>query len=132
MAILLHPLFMAAATLCLIAGISAAMLFRKNKNWLKSHKILNSSSLILLCGGVILAATYIATTGGYHLTGRHQISGLIAFILACISLFVGFRQFKVKNKVAMRTAHRWLGRLTFLLITAALILGLILTGIIST
>lgn len=131
MTILLHPLFMTTATLCLIAGISAAMFFRKNKSWLKSHKILNSLSLILLCGGVILAATYITTTGSYHLAGRHQIAGLIAFIFTSVSLFLGFRQFKVKNKVAIRMAHRWLGRLTFLLIMAALILGLILTGIIS-
>ena len=62
--------------------------------------------------------------------GLHQITGLTVFIIAFITLFLGFYQFKAKNKSAARTAHRWLGRLSLLLLPAAIALGLRLVSII--
>ena len=125
----LHILFMATATLGIIAGISAAIFFRKKKNWLKVHKYFNSCSLCGISVGVVVAVIYVWGTGGEHIDGAHQITGLAAFILALITLLLGFYQFKAKNKLAVRTTHSWLGRLSLLLLLAAITLGLLLINI---
>jgi hypothetical protein len=44
-------------------------------------------------------------------------------------LLLGLYQFKAKNKSAVRTAHRWLGRFSLLLFLTAITLGLILINI---
>jgi len=126
----LHILFMAIATLGIIAGISAAMFFRRKKNWLKVHKSFNLFSFGGIAAGIIMAFIYVSGTGGEHIDGTHQITGSAAFILALITLLLGFYQFKAKNKLAVRTTHRWLGRLSLLLLLAAIILGLKLINII--
>lgn len=126
----LHILFMAIVTAGITTGVSAAVFFRKNKNWLKIHKTFNSFSLGGIAAGIIMAFIYISSTGGEHLDGRHQIIGLAAFITALITLFLGFYQFKAKNKSAARTAHRWFGRLSLLLLLTAITLGLVLINLI--
>ncbi|MFA5322474.1 MAG: hypothetical protein WC373_07340 [Smithella sp.] len=126
----LHILLMATATLVIIVGVSAAMFFRKKKNWLKIHKTVNSSGVALIMAGIIMAFSYVYTTGGEHLDGNHQIAGLVASALALITLLAGFYQLRARNKSMTRTAHRWLGRFSLLMFLAAIILGLILINII--
>ena len=126
----LHISFMAIATSALIAGVSAAIFFRKNKYWLKIHKSFNSFGLLGITAGIIMAFIYVSGTDGEHIDGPHQINGLAAFILVLITLMLGLYQFKAKNKSAVRTAHRLLGRFSLLLLLTAVTLGLILTGII--
>ncbi|MGA9109882.1 MAG: hypothetical protein WB290_06250 [Smithella sp.] len=126
----LHVSFMAIATSALIAGVSAAIFFRKNKYWLKIHKSFNSFGLFGIAAGIIMAFFYVSGTDGKHIDGPHQINGLAAFILILITLMLGFYQSKAKNKLAVRTAHRLLGRFSLLLLLTTVTLGLILTGII--
>ena len=126
----LHISFMAIATSALIAGVSASIFFRKNKYWLKIHKSFNSFGLLGITAGIIMAFIYVSGTDGEHIDGPHQINGLAAFILVLITLMLGLYQFKAKNKSAVRTAHRLLGRFSLLLLLTAVTLGLILTGII--
>jgi heme A synthase len=121
---------MATAAAGIITGVSAAAFFRKNKNWLKIHKTCNSWSLGGIAVGIIMAFLFVLSSGGKHMDGLHQITGLTVFIIAFITLFLGFYQFKAKNKSAARTAHRWLGRLSLLLLPAAIALGLRLVSII--
>ena len=121
---------MALGTLCFIAGVGAAVFFRKKRNWLKVHKYFNSTGFMALCAGGIMAFTYIAENGGKHLDGIHQIVGFTAFVLTLVTLILGFYQFKAENKIAVRTTHRWLGRLSLLLVITNLVLGLIITSII--
>jgi hypothetical protein len=125
----LHILLMVTATLGITAGISVAMFFRSNRNWLKIHKSLNSFSLLGILAGLVMAFSYVYGTGGKHIDGLHQITGLATFILAFITLLMGFYQFKAKNKPAVRVAHRWLGRFSLLLFLTTIILGLMLINI---
>ena len=125
----LHVSFMATATSALIAGVSAAIFFRKNKYWLKIHKSFNSFGLLGILAGIIMAFIYVSGIDGAHIDGPHQINGLAAFILVLITLMLGFYQFKAKNKLAVRTTHRWLGRSSLLLFLTAITLGLILINI---
>ena len=127
---ILHVLLMVTATLGFIAGVIVAMFFRKNGTWLKSHKTLNSFSLVGIAGGIIMAFIYVADSSGKHIDGFHQINGLAAFIIASCTMFAGFYQFKAKNKSAVRAAHRWLGRISLLMFLTAIILGLLLINII--
>jgi hypothetical protein len=126
---ILHILLMATATMGTIAGISAAIFFRKKKNWLKVHKYSNSFSLLGMSAGIIMAFIYVSGTNGEHIDGLHQIIGLTAFNFAVATLILGLYQFKAKNKSAARTTHRWLGRFSLLLFLTAITLGLILINI---
>lgn len=121
---------MAISTLGIIAGVNAAMFFRKNKNWMKIHKTINLISSIGVAAGIVMVFIYINSASGEHFDGVHQIIGLIAFIAAVITIFLGFYQFRAKNKPATRVAHRWLGRFSLLMFLTAIILGLMLINII--
>jgi hypothetical protein len=129
MFIILHILLMATATLGIIAGVSFAMFFRKKKNWLKIHKSVNSLSLLGIAAGVVMAFSYVYSAGGEHIDGVHQLIGFTAFNFAVATLLMGFYQFQAKNKSAVRTAHRWLGRFSLLLLLTAITLGLLLINI---
>ncbi|KQC08734.1 MAG: hypothetical protein APR62_04080 [Smithella sp. SDB] len=126
----LHILLMATSTLGMITGIGAAMFFRKKKNWLKIHKMVNSISFVGMAAGIVMAFYYVFETGDEHINGVHQIIGLVAFTSAIVSIFLGFHQFKAKNKLAIRLAHRWLGRFSLLMFLTAIIFGLMLINII--
>jgi len=126
---ILHILLMATATMGIIAGISAAMFFRKKKNWLKIHKTVNASGVAGATVGIIMAVVYISGSGGEHIEGIHPVAGLIAFISAWAALLAGFYQFKAKNKLAVRSLHRWLGRFLLLMLMTAITLGIILINI---
>ena len=126
----LHILLMTTATLGIITGVSAAIFFRKKSSWLKIHKSFNSFSLLGMSVGISMAVIYVSGTDGKHIDGLHQLIGLTAFVLAGITLLLGFYQFKAKNKLAVRTTHRWLGRFSLVLILTAITLGLKLINII--
>jgi hypothetical protein len=129
MLILIHMSLMIAAVVCFTIGIAAAMFLRKKSYWLKMHKNFNSAGFFLLLAGGVMAFTNIFTNNGTHFNGLHQQLGLAAIILTSVTLFFGFYSFRAINKIAVRAAHRWLGRVSFLLILATLIIGLISAGI---
>jgi hypothetical protein len=126
---ILHILLMAISTLGIMTGVSAAMFFRKKRSWLKIHKYLNSFSLLGMSTGIIMAFIYVSGTNGEHIDGLHQLTGLTAFNFAVATLLLGLYQFKAKNKLAIGTTHRWLGRFSLLLFLMAITLGLILINI---
>jgi len=130
MAFFFHMILMALATLCFLVGVGAAVFFRQKQNWLKIHKSFNLSGFLVMIAGAIMAFAYVLESSGKHLGGIHQISGFIAFVLILVTLRLGFYQFKARNKIAIRTIHRWLGRLSLLLVIIVLVLGLMLAKII--
>jgi hypothetical protein len=125
----LHILLMAISTLGIIAGVSTAMFFRKKRSWLKIHKYLNSFSLLGISAGIIMAFIYVSSVNAEHIDGLHQLVGLTAFNFAVATLLLGLYQFKSKNKSAVGTIHRWLGRFSLLLFLTAITLGLMLINI---
>lgn len=126
----LHILLVAIATLCIIAGFAAAIFFRRRSNWLTIHKTFNLFSFSGLFAGIVMAIFYVSETGGKHIFGVHQITGLTAFIFAGVTLLPGFYQFKAKNKIMARAAHRALGRFSLVLLLTAAMMGLKLINII--
>ena len=125
----LHILFMLLATLSIVAGIGVAIFLRKKSSWLKIHRLFNSFGVLVMSTGVIMAVIYIFETSGKHIGGLHQVIGSTAFIFAFVTLSLGFYQFKARNKIAVRTAHRLMGRFSLLLLLTAITLGLKLINI---
>ena len=126
----LHITMMAIAILGIIIGVGTAIFFRKKNNWLKIHKSFNFFSLLGITAGLIMAVIYVFSTGGKHIDGLHQFIGSAAFVFAVVTLFLGFYQFKAKNKVTLRSIHRLLGRFSLVLLLTAIMLGLKLIHII--
>ncbi len=120
---------MSVSTLLIIAGICTAIFLRKKKYWLKMHRSFNTSGLLGMLLGMGMVFLYVSGSGGKHLDGLHQFTGLFAFASVSVTAFLGFHQFRAKNKTAWRTAHRWLGRVSLLFLGTAVVLGLILINI---
>ncbi|MEE9911311.1 MAG: hypothetical protein K4571_06265 [Deltaproteobacteria bacterium] len=129
MLIVAHMSFMISASLCFIAGVGIAMFGRRKKTWLKWHKTINSAGFCLLAAGVVTAITNVILSAGQHLAWVHQWIGLIAFLLAALTLFLGFYSMKAANKQAVRAGHRWSGRISGLAVLSALALGLLMIGV---
>ena len=131
MLIFFHKLLMVLAVLSIISGVSAAVFFRQRRYWLKAHKAFNSSSVIFLSAGAVMAFLAVWQTNGEHLAGLHPFIGITALGFTIISLLLGFYQFQAKNsRQTLKTLHRWLGRLSLILIISALVSGLKHAGII--
>jgi len=126
---ILHITVMAISALGILTGISVAMFFRKKKYWLKIHKSVNLLSLGGFSLGIIMAFIYVADSSKNHLDGIHQMTGLIAFMIALCAFMMGHYQFKAKNKLSARTAHRWLGRISLLAFLIVIVFGLMLINI---
>lgn len=128
--LLLHMLLMAIATLGIITGVGVAIFLRKKSSWLKIHKSFNLFSLLVMSAGIIMAVIYVFSIGDKHIDGLHQLIGSTAFILVVATLLLGFYQFRAKNKLALRTSHRLLGRFSLVFFLTAITLGLKLISII--
>lgn len=123
---------MAAAAAMMLSAIIVAHYYRKKKWWLKAHKALNLAAVGFALAGFAIAAIMVQSTGGPHFRVTHAIFGGLALLLLVIMPSLGFLIFRSKDKkktTRLKTAHRWLGRLTATLIGAAAIAGLILVGI---
>lgn len=129
MLIVLHLVLMIAAVIWLIMGVGVAMFARKRKNWLKLHKAINTSGVIIGLAGAAMAFVNVVTSAGNHLSGLHQRVGLFAILLLCFTLYLGFYSFKAANKTAVLTTHRWSGRFSLIAMLAALIMGLMMIGV---
>jgi len=92
--------------------------------------MVNSISFVGMAAGIVMAFYYVFETGGEHIDGVHQIIGLIAITSAFVTMFLGFYQFKAKNKPAIRVVHRWIGRFFLLMCLTAIIGGLMLINVI--
>lgn len=126
----LHISLMTVATLGVICAVGIAMGLRKKKIWLNMHKTINVLSLCSAVVGIASAFFYVMNSSEKHLNGFHPWIGLAAALVAASTLFLGFYQFKAKNKLAARTAHRFGGRLSVLMFAGAVILGLKLINVI--
>ncbi|PKN05080.1 MAG: hypothetical protein CVU74_03625 [Deltaproteobacteria bacterium HGW-Deltaproteobacteria-9] len=129
MLIVLHLVLMIAAVICFMTGVGVAMFARKRKNWLRLHKAMNTAGVMVVLAGVTMAFVNVVTSAGNHLSGLHQWVGLIAIVLCCLTLYLGFYSFKATNKTAVRAAHRWSGRFSLIAMLTAPILGLMMIGV---
>lgn len=130
--IYLHLGLMSAAALAMITAATIARFLKKKKWWLKAHRALNLIAVILALGGLIAAAISVQTSGGPHFRVRHAFYGLAALLFLLASPALGFAIFKTKDKTkiaGLKKIHRWMGRITILLMLGAALAGFALIGL---
>lgn len=130
----IHAILMGAAFLLILGGMLISRYGKKKKWWLKTHKSFESIGSIGAVAALILAVIMIAATHGYHLSKTHSIFGLITVILLLGTPFMGYwmtnpKGGKAELKKKLRIIHRWVGRVTILLMAVTIIFGLQLAGI---
>jgi multisubunit Na+/H+ antiporter MnhG subunit len=122
---------MSATFLAMVSGALVSRYFKKEKWWLKAHKGLNIAALILAALGILVIAISVQASGGPHFRVRHAFYGAAALILLLTSPVLGFAIFKAKDKKKIqriKMLHRWSGRITIVLMAAAVIAGFSLIG----
>jgi len=116
-----HALLIALGFLMILSGILIAH-YRVGQNWLKKHKFLNISGVLLILIAIISNILQIDLIYGRHLRILHSYLGLISALTLFTIPILGYSIFKVnKQRVKQfRLIHRWLGRtaLTLVLVTA--------------
>ena len=125
-----HAGLMLLTVFLLLNGALIARLLKKKPWWLKVHRSIAITGVILFLIAIIAIALQITLTERAHLRIPHSWVGLAAFIFILLTPTLGFLQFKIKNMAAkLRVFHRWSGRITISLMIINIVLGLFMIGI---
>jgi len=126
-----HALFMTIGLLSMLTAIYIAMFRRKEKWWMKYHRklgIIGSASTIT---GLILGFYMVEEATGEHWRVDHSVIGLLTILLAAATPTIGLLMFTYKKQIkTMKMVHRWLGRVTLLLMLLTVLSGLSAAGVI--
>jgi len=122
---------MMLAFLVMVVGLIVARFMKKKTWWLKVHRFLGISAVILVFLGLFAEALQLSLAGRPHFRSPHSWIGVMAVGFAVLTPIFGLLQIKVRKAAArIRGTHRWFGRITLLLMFFNIILGLSMIGII--
>jgi hypothetical protein len=100
----------------MLGGMPTARYLKGKNWWLKAHKSLGMSGVLLIVSGVIVAVYMVSTYMGTYLVKEpHAYLGIAALALVVFTPIMGFMQFRIKDK-RMRIIHRWSGRLAIVMV----------------
>lgn len=118
-------------TVCLLlTGALIARFLKKKPWWLKVHRSIAITGVVLFLIAVAAIAIQITLTERMHLRVPHSWVGLTALIFVLLTPTLGLLQFKIRNMAAkLRGLHRWSGRITISLMIINIIAGLYLIGV---
>lgn len=134
MLLYIHAGFMITGFIMVVSAIVIAATARKKKWWLKIHKAIATAAGMTIFMGIVSAFILAASNTGAHFTKPHAFIGIFSFSVVLATLVLGWSQFKFPQKGKLiRTAHRWIGRTSLIVLTITLLSGLfIVTGISGT
>ena len=125
-----HALLMSVGFILLVTGVIVVR-SRKTGTWYKSHMILETIGGACIVAGLIVGIYMVALSGLPHLRNIHEILGVIIGILLIITIPLGY---SIKpahtSKKAIRVSHRWLGRISLVLMVINILLGILFLSII--
>jgi hypothetical protein len=122
-----HAALMGTAALLLLVSMLIACRRKKDNSWLAKHKTLGVVSPLLLLIGVGVAYTMVDSFGADHFSVPHAWVGITGVGLALIMPFLGFSIFWLPGRSrALRPVHRWVGRITLLLLLTAGVSGILM------
>jgi uncharacterized membrane protein YoaK (UPF0700 family) len=126
----LHAVLISIALLLFVCGASIAR-FAVGKRWrIRIHRAAGTAGLLSALLGVAAIVLMIEKTSGTHFSVPHTWIGSAAAAGAVFTLVLGHVLIRTrKNHQRIGTGHRWVGRLTLLLMVPALISGARLTGL---
>lgn len=110
------------------AAVAVAMLMRKKRWWLKTHRILGGIGTLSGILGLGAAIGMVAISTGQHFRGPHAYLGAMTILAVVLTPILGFLQFRIRKK-QIRIVHRWSGRITIILVVVTIAAGLRLAGI---
>lgn len=126
----IHAGLMILTVCLLLTGALIARLLKKKPWWLRAHRSIAITGVVLFLIAVVSIAIQITITERAHLRIPHAWIGLAALVFVLLTPTLGFLQFKIRNMAAqLRVFHRWSGRITISLMIINVILGLFLIGI---
>lgn len=123
---LIHAALMAFGFLFILAALFVAMTQRRKRWWLKLHKTVGLTGvLLLLLGAVAAVAAVAATPEGIHLRTPHTWLGALTILMVIVTPSLGLLQFRIPEKTGLlRVAHRYSGRFLNLIAFINILLGL--------
>ncbi len=125
MLLVTHLTLMTCSFLLIATGVFFAMFRRKNPAWLKRHKVLNTSGMVLALSGFFFIVLAISLAQGEHFRILHTWVGLIIIASVLITPLLGQLMFAVSAQIAqVRPWHIWWGRVTLALMVLNIILGI--------
>jgi len=124
-----HAFFMATGFILLLAG--AIVAHRRKADWLKTHRILQVSGAICVLIGLLIGVYMVTLSGFPHLMNNHEVLGAITASLVLVTILVGSAITLIKDqKYVVRAGHRWLGRISLVLLVINIVLGIIVLSLI--
>ena len=128
----LHIGLMALAILAKATAVSAAMFFRRRKDWFKVHKALNYTANAALLAGLAAAFLAVGLSQASALGLAHRLAGLATVLVAFAFLLVGRSISRQEGREAIASRkglHRLGGRIGIALMPCAALLGLVAVGL---
>ncbi len=103
---------------------------RKEKWWLKKHKLLGISGTALAVAGMTMAAYMVSAASQEHLRVPHAYLGSFVILLLIITPALGLLQLRAanENKAKIRRIHRLFGRIALLLTALNILFGLLIVS----
>ena len=125
-----HALFMSAGFVLLAAGLVTAR-YHKTGNWYKTHVILQITGAACIIAGLFIGIYMVALSGFPHFRNIHEVLGVSLSALVVITALIGWCIKSVQSsKTAIRTSHRWMGRIVIGLMVMNIFLGILFLSII--
>lgn len=126
----LHAGFMLTATLLLLAGVSVAKFWRRKRWWLKAHRRIALAGVATMIAGFASAIMLVTLSGQPHFGPPHTWLGAATLSGIVLTPVLGFSQFRFPaHAAAIRSVHRWSGRVTLIMALITITAGLMLAGI---
>lgn len=123
-----HASFVVLGFLLLVWGMTVAR--RKEKGWLKKHRLLGISGAVVSVTGMTMAVYMIYAASQEHFRLPHAYLGSIVILLVIVTLALGLLQLKVSNngKTKIRWVHRIFGRTALLLMALNMLFGMLIVS----
>ena len=123
-----HASLVILGFLLLVWGMTFAR--RKEKGWLKKHKLLGISGAAFALAGVMMAAYMVSAASQEHLRVPHAYLGSFVILLLIITSALGLLQLRAakENKAKIKRVHRLFGRIALLLMALNILFGLLIVS----
>ena len=123
-----HASLVILGFLLLVWGMTFAR--RKEKGWLKKHKLLGILGAAFAVAGMTMAAYMVSAASQEHLRVPHAYLGSFVILLLIITPALGLLQLRAakENKAKIRRIHRLLGRIALLLMALNILFGLMIVS----
>ena len=124
-----HALFMTLGMLSMLGAVYIARFRKKERWWLKYHRTLGLAGAGSVITGLMVGFYMVEDATGEHFRVGHAYFGLLTILMAILTPSVGLLMFRFRKHIkTLKTAHRWLGRITIVFMILTILGGLNAAG----